>query len=72
VQAVNAGEVPPAFQEDLLARANELVDEVNCPPPEPTTTEDKKPKKGKKKDKQQETTPTEPAVTDTVPTDTGP
>lgn len=65
VQAINAGEVPPAFQEELLARANELVNEVNCPAPEPTTTEEEKPKKkDKKKD---ETVPTD---TDTVVTDT--
>ena len=33
VQAINAGAVPPAYQEDLQARVNELVNEVNCPPP---------------------------------------
>jgi hypothetical protein len=70
VEAINNGQIPPAFQEDLTNRANELVNEVNCPPPEPTTTEEKKPKKkGKKKD-QQEQTPTEPVTTDTMPTDT--
>jgi hypothetical protein len=66
VQAINAGEVPPAFQEDLLARTNELVNEVNCPQPEPTTTEEEKPKKkDKKKDKNED------QQNETVPTDTG-
>ena len=36
--AINNGQVPQEFQEDLQARANELVNTVNCPPP-PTTTE---------------------------------
>jgi hypothetical protein len=32
IEAVNAGDVPPAFQEELGAVAAELVNEVNCPP----------------------------------------
>lgn len=40
VAAINNGQVPQEFQEDLQARANELVNAVNCPPP-PTTTEEK-------------------------------
>jgi hypothetical protein len=39
VTAINNGQVPQEFQEDLQARANELVNAVNCPPP-PTTTEE--------------------------------
>jgi hypothetical protein len=41
IAAINNGQVPDEFQEDLQARANELVNTVNCPPP-PTTTEEKK------------------------------
>jgi hypothetical protein len=54
IAAVNAGDVPPAAQEELLARTNELVDAVNCPEPaatEPQTEEpppgEGKPPKGK-------------------------
>jgi hypothetical protein len=32
-EAINAGAVPARFQEELSAKANELVNEVNCPPP---------------------------------------
>ena len=39
VRAVNAGDVPPALQEPLTARANELVNAVNCPPPVETEAE---------------------------------
>jgi hypothetical protein len=35
IEAVNAGAVPPAYQEELLARTQELVNAVNCPEPEP-------------------------------------
>jgi len=38
IEAINEGRVPQAFQEDLSARANELVNTVNCPPA--TTDED--------------------------------
>ena len=30
---MNDGEVPAAFQEELVARTQELVNAVNCPPP---------------------------------------
>jgi hypothetical protein len=63
VDAINAAQIPSAYQEDLQARANELVNEVNCPH---TTTEEEKPKKDKKKKKaaeQEETVPTEPPPT---------
>ena len=32
-EAINARAVPERFQEELSAKANELVNEVNCPPP---------------------------------------
>jgi hypothetical protein len=35
IKAVNAGDIPAEFQEDLQATANELVNEINCPDPEP-------------------------------------
>jgi hypothetical protein len=53
IDAINAGQIPPAFQEDLQSRANELVNTVNCPPPPTTAPSDdeelEKKKKGKKK-----------------------
>ena len=71
IEAINAGRVPPAFQEQLQARSNELVNSVNCPPPtdqgESDDEQSKKDKKEKKKDKQQSeqepTVPTEPLPT---------
>ena len=67
IEAINAGRIPSAFQEDLQARANELVNTVNCPPPTDTgQSDDEKPKKDKeKKDKKQaeELVPTEPLPT---------
>jgi hypothetical protein len=33
IAAVNAGEIPAVFQEELVARTQELVNAVNCPPP---------------------------------------
>ncbi|HWX09295.1 MAG TPA: hypothetical protein VNY33_04900 [Gaiellaceae bacterium] len=45
VQAVNARQIPSAFQESLLATANDLTGRITCNPPE-------KPKHGKKQDKQ--------------------
>jgi hypothetical protein len=67
IEAINAKRIPPAFQEHLQARANELVNTVNCPPPTDTgESDDEKPKKDKKKDKQQpeeELVPTEPLPT---------
>ena len=63
--AINEGRVPRQLQEDLTARANELVNTVNCPPPPPTTTEQeqdddegngdkKKEEKEKNKDKDED------------------
>lgn len=56
IAAINAGAVPPRFQEELSAKANELVDTVNCAPPEEDEDEDEVggenghgKKKGKKK-----------------------
>jgi RNA processing factor Prp31 len=48
VTAINNGQVPQEFQEDLQARANELVNTVNCPPP-PTTTEEDEEQNGEGK-----------------------
>lgn len=71
IEAINARKVPPTFQEDLQARANELVNTVNCPQTteEEPAEEEQKPKQDKKKkDKQQEQlVPTEPLPT--VPED---
>ncbi len=72
IEAINAGRIPPAFQEHLQARSNELVNTVNCPPPTnqgETTEEDeeKKPKKEKEKkddeEQEEEPVPTEPLPT---------
>jgi hypothetical protein len=67
IEAINAKRIPGAFQEDLQARANELVNTVNCPPPTDTgQSDDEKPKKDKKKkDKQSEE---EPVPTEPLPT----
>jgi hypothetical protein len=76
-EAINAGAVPSRFQEDLSAKANELVNEVNCPPPPPTPTDDedddegngKKKKKEKKNDeKGRGDGDSEPPI-DLIPTD---
>jgi hypothetical protein len=69
IDAINARQIPPAFQEDLQARANELVNTVNCPPPPEEEEEEEKDdgKGGKGKEKKQETIelPVEPpTVTD--------
>lgn len=56
VEAINAGRIPPTFQEDLQARANELVNTVNCPPPTDqgeSDEEEKKPNEDKKKEKKE-------------------
>ena len=69
VAAIQAGDVPPRFQEDLTARANELVNTVNCPEPEPEqekTDDDeieaeneKKNKKDKKNEQEEQPLPTD-------------
>jgi hypothetical protein len=51
ITAINSGQVPQEFQEDLQARANELVNTVNCPPPPTTTEEDEENGKGRGKKK---------------------
>ena len=49
------GQIPAAFQEELLARTQELVNAVNCPPPvvqpqeQADADEDDGPGRGKKK-----------------------
>ena len=44
IAAVNDGQIPAAYQEELVARTQELVNAVNCPPPvtqpEPQAEED--------------------------------
>ena len=46
VQAVNARQIPRAFQESLLATANDLTGRITCsPPPEKPKHEDKHRKK---------------------------
>lgn len=47
IQAINAGRIPSAFQEDLQSRANELVNTVNCPRTEDEGEEPKKDEKDK-------------------------
>jgi hypothetical protein len=69
--AIDAGKVPRRFQSQLRARATELVNTVNCPPPVQTTTdvdEDKSDENGngKKKDKKKEKKQTE-TQTETQP-----
>ena len=60
IRAINERRIPPELQEPLQARANELVNSVNCPPPPEDTTEDdaaddgdedEPKKKGKRQDK---------------------
>lgn len=70
IDAINTGRIPPAFQEDLQARANELVNTVNCPPSTtdeaPDSDEESKKKKKEKKGDEQQAPPeveTEPLPT---------
>jgi hypothetical protein len=68
IEAINAGRVPPAFQEDLQARANKLVNTVNCPPPiveDEDDDDEEKPKKDEEKeeeDKKKEEKPEEELI----------
>ena len=72
IEAINAGRVPPAFQEPLQARSNELVNTVNCPQSadqgESDEKKSKQDKKEKKKDKQQSDEETVPVPTEPRPT----
>jgi len=74
--AIAAGKVPRRFQDDLRARATELVNTVNCPAPAPTTTQEDNGDedgngKGKKKGKEKKKQETEPPITVEIPpTDT--
>jgi len=73
-EAINAGNVPARFQEDLTSKANELVDEVNCPRPPETDDEeddddDEGRGKGKKKEKKNEDEEL-PPITIPPPTET--
>jgi outer membrane biosynthesis protein TonB len=78
IEAIQSGRIPRAFQEDLEATANSLVNEVNCPPPPPapppqTTTDeddsdDDNARSKKKKDKKKpKPPPPEPAPTTEPP-----
>ena len=67
IEAINASRIPPAFQEDLQARTNELVNTVNCPPPTDTgQSDDEKAKQGKKKNDKKHSE--EPVTTEPLPT----
>jgi hypothetical protein len=68
IDAINAGRIPPAFQEDLQARANELVNTVNCPPTSDEDDDDGKRKKDKKKKDEEEPPPEETIPTEPLPT----
>jgi hypothetical protein len=78
-EAINAGAVPRRFQEELSAKANELVNEVNCPPPPPAETDEEDDDEGngrgqgKKQDedegKKEEAEPEPPIEIPTVPED---
>ncbi len=70
IEAINAGRVPPAFQEDLQSRANELVNTVNCPQTTDQDEDDEKKDEKEKKDKQNddEQSEEEPVPTEPVPT----
>jgi hypothetical protein len=73
IEAINAKKIPPAFQEDVLSRAQELVNSVNCPPPpeeaddETDKGKDKKKEKPKKEDDETVEVPVEPPPTETLP-----
>jgi len=72
IEAINAGRVPQAFQEDLQARANELVNTVNCAPStveEDDGDDEKKPKKDKKKEKKEKKQQEEEPDDELVPTE---
>ena len=66
IEAINAGRVPPAFQEDLQSRANELVNTVNCP--QPTDQDDDEDEEKPKKDKQDKKNDEEQSEEELVPT----
>lgn len=78
ITAINNGQVPQEFQENLQARANELVNTVNCPPPPTTTEEEEENSKGKGsgkkkgRDKKGDNDSSQGEDTVTVPTETTP
>ena len=69
IEAINAGRIPPAFQEDLQARANELVNTVNCPSTSSEDDDDDEEKKEKDKKKDEEEPPPATEPLPTVPED---
>ncbi len=68
IEAINAGRIPPAFQEHLQARSNELVNTVNCPPPADQGDDDEKQDKKEKKKKDKQQSEEEPVPTEPLPT----
>jgi hypothetical protein len=68
IEAINAGRIPPEFQEHLQARSNELVNTVNCPPPADQDDDDEKQDKKEKKKKDKQQPEEEPVPTEPVPT----
>jgi hypothetical protein len=81
IDAINLRKIPPAFQEDLQARSNELVNTINCPSTSDEDDDeeeskqdekDKKKEKNKKKEKDgEEPSPEELVPTEPLPTITG-
>jgi hypothetical protein len=78
IAAVNAGEIPPRYQEDVQSRANELVNTVNCPQPADDDEDEDEPKKKEKKKKKEDNGDEDgevplppPTVTETLPGDDG-
>ena len=73
--AIAAGKVPRRFRDDLQARATDLVNTVNCPPPAPTPAQQDENGdettngngRGKKKGKEKKQDETEPTITVEVP-----
>lgn len=72
IEAINARKIPTTFQEDLQARANELVNSVNCPPPTDQGGSDDEEAEKEKKDKKQDEEPPEDELVPTEPLPTVP
>ena len=72
IEAINAGRIPPAFQEHLQARSNELVNTVNCPPPadqgDDDRENDEKKQEGRRRKRTSDETEEEPVPTEPLPT----
>jgi hypothetical protein len=72
IAAINLRKIPPAFLEDLQARANELVNTINCPRPADENGDDEKSKKHKKKNKDDQQMQTDEEIVPTEPLPTVP